>query len=78
MLEKYPNLYADLSAGSGFNALTRSVEFGRQYILEHAEKLLFGRDGFDTRLIDHLRSLSLPHDVMAKITHENALRLLAC
>lgn len=77
MLEKYPNLYADLSAGSGFNALTRSVEFGRQYIVEHADKLLFGRDGFDTRLIDHLRSLNLPDDVMAKITHENALRLLA-
>ena len=77
MLEKYPNLYADLSAGSGFNALTRTVGFGRQYIVEHADKLLFGRDGFDSRLIDHLRSLELPDDVMAKITHENALRLLA-
>jgi predicted TIM-barrel fold metal-dependent hydrolase len=76
MLARYPNLYADLSAGSGFNALTRSPDVGRQYLIDHADKLLFGRDGFESRLMDHLRTLALPESAMEKITHRNALRLV--
>ena len=28
LLRKYPNLYGDLSAGSGYNAITRDPAFG--------------------------------------------------
>jgi predicted TIM-barrel fold metal-dependent hydrolase len=41
----YPNLYGDLSAGSGLNALTRDEEFTRDMLLGRAwHKLLFGTD----------------------------------
>ncbi|MFP3902675.1 MAG: amidohydrolase family protein [Armatimonadota bacterium] len=44
LLETYPNAYADISAGSGLNALTRDPEFGYQFMQEHQHKLFFGTD----------------------------------
>jgi len=44
LLRKYPNLYGDLSAGSGFNAISRDPEFGYRFLEEHHDKLLFGTD----------------------------------
>ncbi len=44
LLSEYPNLYADLSAGSGFNALTRDVDFTLGFIERHPRQLLFGSD----------------------------------
>jgi len=44
MLADYPNLYADLSAGSGLNALTRDPDFARDFIRRHQAKLIFGSD----------------------------------
>lgn len=76
MLEKYSNLYADLSATSGLNALTRDREFGRQYLIDYADKLLFARDQYDTKLMDHLAMLELPVDVFEKLTHGNAEKLV--
>ena len=76
LLEKHPNLYADLSATSGFNALTRDEEFGRQYIIDHADKLVFGRDIYDSKLMDHLKTLELPADVSDKIMFRNAQKLV--
>ena len=34
-LEEYPNVYGDLSAGSGWNALTRDPEFGPDFVRRH-------------------------------------------
>jgi predicted TIM-barrel fold metal-dependent hydrolase len=76
LLRTYSNLYADLSAGSGFTAISRDREFGRAFLIEQQDKLLFGRDYFDTRLMDHLLSLELPAEVFAKITYQNAQALL--
>ena len=76
MLEKHSNLYADLSATSGLNALTRDEEFGRRYLIDHADKLLYARDHYDTKLMDHLETLELPAEELHKITHRNALKLL--
>ena len=75
MLEKHPNLYADLSATSGFTALTRDEEFGRRYLIDYADKLLFARDIYDTKLMDHIQKLDLPGDVLEKLTHLNAEKL---
>ena len=43
-LEEYPNVYGDLSAGSGWNALTRDPEFGPDFVRRHRSKLLCATD----------------------------------
>jgi hypothetical protein len=76
LLRQYPNLWADLSAGSGLNAISRDPAFGRAFLLEFQDKLLFGRDYFDTRLMDFLVAQELPRAAFDKIAHQNAQRLL--
>lgn len=76
MMRQYDNLWADLSAGSGLTAISRDREFGKQFLIEFQDKLLFGRDYFDTRLMDYLKELELPKDAFDKIAYKNALRLL--
>ena len=44
MLSEFPNLYGDLSATSGRNALARSPEFTRDFLARHQDKLIFGSD----------------------------------
>ncbi len=44
ILSDYENIYADFSAGSGYNALTRDTEFMHEFIIRHRKKLLFGSD----------------------------------
>jgi len=44
LLSDYPNLYADLSANSGNNALSRSPEFTKAFLDRHQDKLIFGSD----------------------------------
>lgn len=44
LLGDYPNLYGDLSAGSGLNALTRDPEFARGFVARHSRKLFWGSD----------------------------------
>ena len=43
-LKRYANLYCDISAGSGHNALSRDPNFGYGFIEEFQDKLLFGTD----------------------------------
>jgi len=44
LMRKYPNLCGDLSAGSGFNAVSRDSEFGYAFMEEFQDKLYFGTD----------------------------------
>ncbi len=44
MLSDYPNLYGDLSANSGRNALARDPEFTSRFLVQHQSKLMFGSD----------------------------------
>jgi len=76
ILRQYPNLYADLSAGSALNALARDRAFSAAFLVEFQDKLLFGRDYFDTRLMDFLLQLDLPAAVFEKIAWRNAQGLL--
>jgi predicted TIM-barrel fold metal-dependent hydrolase len=46
-LADYGNMYADLSAGSGLNALTRDEDFARDFLTRHQDKLVFGSDCSD-------------------------------
>jgi len=43
-LSDYPNLFADVSANSGNNALTRSPAFTPDFLKRHKDKLFFGSD----------------------------------
>jgi predicted TIM-barrel fold metal-dependent hydrolase len=44
LLADYPNMYCDLSANSGRNALTRDPEFAASFVVRHKTKLMFGSD----------------------------------
>jgi hypothetical protein len=77
MMRRHRNLWADLSAGSGLNALSRDVDFTRAFFAEFQDRLLFGRDYFDTRLYDFLQGLGLDSQVYARVAHGNAERLLS-
>jgi len=76
MLLAYPNLYADLSAGSALTALSRDPGFAREFLLEFQDRLLFARDYFDGRMQEFLDSLDLPEEVRGKLYAGNALRLV--
>ena len=43
-LGDYPNLFGDLSANSGNNAMSRDPEFTSEFLKRHQEKLFFGSD----------------------------------
>ncbi|MDO9465318.1 MAG: amidohydrolase family protein [bacterium] len=58
ILSKYPNAYADISAGSGFNALTRDPEFGYRFLEEFQDKLFFGSDICNINQIDKVNENS--------------------
>lgn len=76
MLRELPNLCADLSAGSGLNALKRDPEFGRDFILEFQDRLLYARDYFDNAHQEFINSLDLEQDVLDKLYFKNAQRLV--
>ncbi len=77
LLSKYKNLYADLSAGSGLNAISRPPEgHGRRFLIEFQDKLLYGRDQFDDGHINFLKKQNLPQQAWDKITCNNALKLV--
>lgn len=84
LLRTYPNLYADLSANSGYNALTRDPEAGCRFLLEFQDKLLFGTDTCfaEVRMPQkgYLEGLcganQLPQTAFDKIMSLNARRLL--
>jgi uncharacterized protein len=43
-LGEFPNLFGDLSANSGNNALSRDPQFTAEFVKRHQDKLLFGSD----------------------------------
>ncbi|MCC6696929.1 MAG: amidohydrolase family protein [Candidatus Hydrogenedentes bacterium] len=80
LMDRFPNLYGDLSAGSGANAIQRDIEFGRAFVLRRADRLLFGTDylspGQEIPQFDLLRELDLPVDAWEKVACGNARKVL--
>ena len=84
-LSDYPNMYGDLSAGSGLNALTRDEDFTRAFLLRHRNKLLFGSDCNDrngggpeclgAQIIGAVRRLAPDRQIERQLLYENAKRL---
>jgi predicted TIM-barrel fold metal-dependent hydrolase len=84
-LADYPNMYADLSAGSGLNALTRDEAFTEEFLVRHQDKLVFGSDCSDhegggptcqgAQTISVIRRLVASRQIERKLLYENANRL---
>jgi predicted TIM-barrel fold metal-dependent hydrolase len=87
LFRTYPNLHADLSAHSGYNALTRDPEHAVRFLTEFSDRLLFGTDTcFDDEQgrmpqLGYLRGLNaagqLSQEALDAILGGNAARLLA-
>jgi predicted TIM-barrel fold metal-dependent hydrolase len=80
LMDRHANLYGDLSAGSGAGAIERDREFGREFLVRRADRLLFGTDylspGQAVPQFELLAGIELPPEVRAKIYRDNARRLL--
>lgn len=84
LMRNHDNLHGDLSAKSGFNAISRDREFGISFLNEFQDRLYFGTDITSPRtttpLVDYLIELrdhgELSASVFNKIARGNAKRLL--
>jgi len=84
LMRKYKNLYGDLSAGSGYNALARDPEYAVKFINEFKDRLLFGTDlcrpDQKVPLVQFLINLvekgKISETTFNKIARENAKKLL--
>jgi predicted TIM-barrel fold metal-dependent hydrolase len=85
-LADYPNMFGDLSAGSGLNALTRDEDFTRDLLKRHQDKLLYGSDCNDhvgsgekcqgAQTIAAIRRLAATKKIERKLLYGNAKKLL--
>lgn len=80
LLAKYENLYCDLSAGSGYNAMTRDPEFTRGFVKRHWKRMLWGSDYCLTHQpipqLKWFRELDLTPEMRKAIADDNARQLL--
>jgi predicted TIM-barrel fold metal-dependent hydrolase len=84
-LSDYPNMFGDLSAGSGLNALTRDEAFTQEFLTRHQDKLVFGSDCSDAegsgpkcqgaQTIATIRRLAANRSIERKLLYENAKRI---
>lgn len=81
LLENYDNVYGDISAGSGYNALSRDLEFAKGFVKKLSRKLIYGTDLNDFFSppevhIKLLESLELTEEDNENIYHVNLESLL--
>ena len=86
LLSNYSNVYGDLSAGSGLNALLRDEDYARVFLKRHQDKLLYGSDCNDrigtgkpcsgSQQLVTIRRLAPDPEAVRKMFHGNAVRLL--
>lgn len=84
LLRKYPNLYADLSANSGYTAISRDPDFGYSFLEEFQDCLMYGTDYLIPRgginltkfLDDAVAKGHISKVAYEKIIGKNAIELL--
>lgn len=84
LFEKYENLYGDLSAGSGFNAVARDPNFGYSFIEKFQDRLMFGTDISTPQqraplagwLDEAVNKGNISEEAYLKVSRENAIRIL--
>lgn len=81
LMSRFPNLFGELSAGSGANAIQRDLDFGREFLIRRKDRILFGSDFLAPE--QHVpqfelfeQQLTLPDEVESQVLRENAQRLL--
>jgi predicted TIM-barrel fold metal-dependent hydrolase len=86
LLSDYPNMYGDLSAGSGLNSMLRDEDQAREFLLRHKDKLMFGSDCTDTlgegnkclgaSILAAVRRLVPDPKNQSRIFHQNAMKII--
>jgi predicted TIM-barrel fold metal-dependent hydrolase len=86
LLREYENLYCDLSAGSGANALMRDREHAARFIEEFSDRLMYGSDicstiqtfpfKFDEFLTSMRENGEISEENYKKLVRDNACRLI--
>jgi len=86
LLKEFPNMYGDLSAGSGLNFLTRDEDHARAFLARHQDQLMFGTDCNDpfgkgpgcqgAQTLEAVRRLTEGKAMERKILFGNAKRVL--
>jgi predicted TIM-barrel fold metal-dependent hydrolase len=84
-LSDYPNMFGDLSAGSGLNALTRDEAFTPGFLERQQDKLLYGSDCADvdgsgqkcsgSQTIAAVRLFAPNKKIERKLLYENAKKM---
>ena len=86
LMQKYPNIYCDLSAGSGHHAMMRDEAFFAWFVEKFSDRIMYGCDichpdnthpfifrDFLYRMIEEGK---LREETYVKIVRENAIRIL--
>ncbi len=88
LMRKYPNLYGDLSAGSGVNSMVRDPEFACAFMEEFQDRLCYGTDICSPNNMNDLRVMlpdyleqwrekgMISQEICEKILYRNALKIL--
>jgi predicted TIM-barrel fold metal-dependent hydrolase len=86
LLSDYPNMFGDMSAGSGLNAMLRDEDHARGFFARHQDKLMYGSDCSDSvgtgekcsgsQMLATIRRLAPDKAAERKILFENAKRVL--
>ena len=83
LMRRYENLYCDLTAGSGFTAISRDPEFSYRFIEEFSDRLMFGTDMTNKNhtaplvawLDEAYEKGCISEENYRKICRENAIRI---
>ncbi len=84
LMRIYPNLWIDLSAGSGYTAISRDVDYTLAFFQEFSDRIMFGTDiCFADQIPEQVAFLNGLHEsgklddaLFEKIAYKNAERLL--
>lgn len=83
LFSKYPNLYGDLSANSGGNAIMKNLDFGLRFLETFSDRLFFATDMLNNRTVyplgawldEQYVSGKISRDVYEKLYYKNAERI---
>lgn len=86
LLREYGNLYCDLSAGSGSNAMMRDPEYAAKFLTEFSDRVCYGTDvcaahqtfqyTFDSFLTNLVDTQMISRETYEKVIRKNAEKLL--
>ena len=76
LFARYPNLYGDLSAGSGVGALRRDPNHAGEFLARFADRMLFARDDYGNELQTFLATLNLTGEIKERLFWRNAATLV--